>query len=107
MAILPDFCQDANIVKECIKFNFMENQENTIEDSKKSGIAKKEIIFLLVLGFLVGAVIKTEAAKRITIGFEDYKAKNFEQAYDFEKIQKELKEKFEAQSKQQDQQQNQ
>ena len=104
---MPDFCQDANIVKECIKFNFMENQENLVEPLKKHSFLKKELLFLLVLGFLVGAVIKTEAAKRITIGFEDYKAKNFEQAYDFEKIQKELKEKFEAQSKQQDQQQNQ
>lgn len=49
-----------------------------------------ELALFLILGFLVGAVIKTEAAKRITIGFGDYTAPTLKQSYDFVQIQKNL-----------------
>jgi hypothetical protein len=49
-----------------------------------------ELVLLLILGFLIGAVIKTEAAKRITIGFGDYAAATLKQGYDFVQIEKNL-----------------
>ena len=49
-----------------------------------------ELALFLILGFLLGVVIKTEAAKRITIGFNDSAIPSSKQAYDFAKTEKEL-----------------
>lgn len=49
-----------------------------------------ELTLFLVLGFLLGAVIKVEAIKRVTIGFNDYEAPALKQGYDFSQIQKDL-----------------
>ena len=65
------------------------------EQEKKSRFGKikwinMELAFFLILGFLLGIAIKTEAAKRVTVGFDDYKISSLKQGYDFGKIQKDL-----------------
>lgn len=49
-----------------------------------------EAILFLVLGILVGIAIKTEAVKKITMGFDDYKMKMESQDYDINKLQGDL-----------------
>jgi hypothetical protein len=48
---------------------------------------KMEMIFFLILGLLLGVALKTEAVKKITIGFDDYKISSMKQGYDFAKLQ--------------------
>ncbi len=83
----------------------MENQEPLLisEESKTSKNKNKrdwkvELALFLILGVLLGIVIKTEAVKRITIGYEDYKASLGKQNYGINEIQKELEEKANEES---------
>jgi cytochrome oxidase Cu insertion factor (SCO1/SenC/PrrC family) len=50
----------------------------------KFKITEKGINFLLIfiLGFLVGVALKSEAQKRVTIGFNDYLAPKYKQDID-------------------------
>ena len=48
-----------------------------------------ELALFLVLGILIGIALKTEAVKRITIGFDDYRMKFYAQNYNLNKIQDE------------------
>lgn len=73
----------------------MENQEPLLISeesvvSKEKKNPKTELIMFLILGFLLGIVIKTEAGKRITMGYEDYRITAPGQMYDISKIQKKL-----------------
>ena len=65
--------------------------ENEIERTSKR---RNEFIFemslFLVLGVLVGITIKTEAIKKITIGFNDYQLTKPAQSYDIAGIKKNL-----------------
>jgi hypothetical protein len=58
---------------------------------------KREMIFELalffVLGVLLGITIKTEAIKRVTIGFNDYQIASPAQKYDIENIKKDIEAK--------------
>lgn len=49
-----------------------------------------ELALFLILGILLGVALKTEAAKRITMGYNDYKMKIMSQDYNIEKIQKDV-----------------
>jgi hypothetical protein len=51
-----------------------------------------ELALFLILGFLVGAILKAESAKKLTMGFNDYQAPTLKQNYDFIQIQKNLEE---------------
>lgn len=66
--------------------------ESEIDRAKKR---KREVIFemalFLVLGILLGVTIKTEAVKKITIGFNDYQIEQGKVRYDIAKIESELK----------------
>ena len=73
----------------------MDNQSQDIPEKKLS--QKVEWILILILGFLLGVAIKTEATKRVTIGFSDYKVESLRQDYDISKIQNELIEKAKSQ----------
>ncbi len=55
--------------------------------AKKIKINEKTINFLLIfiLGFLVGVAVKTEAKKRITIGYGDYLVGSMRQGFDLTK----------------------
>jgi hypothetical protein len=46
-----------------------------------------EFVLLFVLGVLIGVAIKTEAVKRITIGFDDYQMESSKQDFDINKLQ--------------------
>ena len=64
-------------------------------------VAKKidfrfELALFLILGFLLGVVIKTEAVKRITIGFNDSLIPSAKQSYDFGKIEEQIAKESEA-----------
>lgn len=65
------------------------------EDIEKK--KKREVIFelalFLILGVLLGITIKTEAVKRITIGFNDYKIVDGQNGYNLEEIEKVLEQK--------------
>jgi len=64
--------------------------EKEVFDPKIKIDFRFELALFLILGFLLGVVIKTEATKRITIGFNDGLVPSVRQAYDFEKINEEL-----------------
>jgi hypothetical protein len=51
---------------------------------KKMNINEKSVnfILILILGFLVGVAVKTEAKKRITIGYNDYLVTEMKQDFD-------------------------
>lgn len=77
--------------------------ENEIERAKRK---RKEMIFefalFCILGILLGITIKTEAVKRITIGFNDYQIETEKQRYDISVMKKNLEQQaLEAQSAQQ------
>jgi len=71
-------------------------EENIPEETK----AKKrktdfyvELALFCILGLLIGIAIKTEADKRITIGYNDYKMKIMKQDYDINKLQVDIAQK--------------
>ncbi|MDI6777951.1 MAG: hypothetical protein QMD77_02065 [Patescibacteria group bacterium] len=55
--------------------------------SKRKIVSEKTVNFLLILilGFLVGVAVKTEAKKRITIGYGDYLVANMKHDFDLMK----------------------
>lgn len=87
-------------------FEFPENEENEEDLEKRK---KREVIFemvlFLVLGILLGITIKTEAVKRITIGFNDYKIINGQNAYNVSDMQNKLEQQAEVVQSQATQQQ--
>ncbi|MFA6383262.1 MAG: hypothetical protein WCX17_02465 [Parcubacteria group bacterium] len=76
-----------------------------IESGKKDFYV--ELVLFLILGALIGITVKTEANKRITIGYNDYKMKTGIQQYSINKLQADLlKKQSEAASNSQDSAQN-
>lgn len=69
------------------------------EDLEKK--RRREVIFelalFLVLGILLGITIKTEAVKRITIGFSDYKVISGKNSYNISEIKKNLDQQIQDQ----------
>ena len=59
---------------------------------KKKFFNEKTVNFLLILilGFLVGVAVKTEAKKRVTIGYGDYIVRNMKQDFDLLNPEEEL-----------------
>lgn len=58
-------------------------KESIAKFVKNIRINEKSINFLLIfiLGFLVGVAVKTEAKKRITIGYNDYQVSEMKQGF--------------------------
>lgn len=52
-----------------------------------------ELFLFFVLGTLIGITVKTEAAKRITMGYNDYQMEIGKQDYNINKIQTDLTQK--------------
>lgn len=82
--------------------NEMESLESEIESSevlekRKRREAIFEMALFLVLGILIGITIKTEAVKRITIGFNDYMIKSQQASYDVSALKNQLDQKMAAQ----------
>jgi hypothetical protein len=68
-----------------------------VDGGSNNGNAKRgkkdyyiELVLFLILGILLGVAIKTEAVKRVTIGFNDYKMKTMSQDFDINKLQKDM-----------------
>jgi hypothetical protein len=59
-----------------------------------------EAVLFLVLGILMGVAIKTEAAKKITIGFDDYRMAFYHQDFNLNQMQADLNKKAEEAQKQ-------
>lgn len=73
----------------------IKNIDDYINDPEENGKRVKrdyyiELALFLILGILLGVAIKTEAVKRVTIGYNDYKMKIMHQDYDIEKMQKDM-----------------
>jgi len=77
------------------------------ETDKKRSDVLFELVLVFVLGFLLGVTIKTEAAKRVTIGFNDYKVIQQKQAYDFDLIKAEAEAEQKAAQEEQNSQEQQ
>jgi len=69
----------------------LENVQSGQDLEKKK---KKDLIFELtlffILGLLIGITVKTEAVKRITIGFNDYQIPTKTQRYDVAELKRNL-----------------
>lgn len=57
-----------------------------------------ELGLFLILGILIGIAVKTEASKKVTIGFDDYKMKIKSQGYNINNLQLELNKKQQEQA---------
>lgn len=79
----------------------MEDQEkNDVQDAQieevieeKDALKKNyrtEVILILIIGLLLGVMIKAESLKKLSIGFSDYKVSGGTQGYDLAEIEKRL-----------------
>lgn len=73
--------------------------DEVLEMNRKKKDFKIEMALFFILGFLLGVTFKTEAVKRVTIGFEDYKITAAKDAYSASEIKKKLLEEAEQASK--------
>ncbi|MCK9379293.1 MAG: hypothetical protein M0P97_04095 [Candidatus Moranbacteria bacterium] len=83
----------------------MEMEKNDFSSEKKprkSSDRKVELALFLILGFLLGVMLKTEAVKKLTIGFNDYLVTAVANEIDINQIQKDAMAKQEAQKKEQE-----
>jgi hypothetical protein len=78
--------------------NLLESAQKQVSQEQKK---KRELLFemslFFILGILIGITLKTEAVKRITIGFNDYQLPKVAASYNIA----EIKNKLEAQTAQQ------
>jgi hypothetical protein len=74
----------------------MENDDNvkllaerseSIEKNKIKRDYYIELVLFLVLGILIGVAVKTEASRRITIGYNDYRMKIGASQYNINQLQ--------------------
>ena len=73
----------------------MDEDREKLEEAKENYEVKKidfrfELVLFLILGFLLGVVIKTEAVKRVTFGYNDKEVISLKQGYDFQKIKEDI-----------------
>lgn len=85
------------------EMNQAESSSEDVQDEKESGTKRKsdiafELVLIFILGFLLGVTVKTEAAKRVTIGFNDYKIQQVTQGYDFAAMREEQQKAQEQQT---------
>lgn len=85
-----------------------EEKKDNYEESKDEKPAKKgrvdfyvELVLFLVLGILMGVSLKTEATKKMTVGYNDYKMKIMKQDYNINQLQKDLLKKSQEEANQQ------
>ncbi|MFZ2226128.1 MAG: hypothetical protein WA064_01260 [Candidatus Moraniibacteriota bacterium] len=77
--------QEEEVMQE---MNDQEEEEAYEKKNKKEFLSRLVMIF--VLGFLIGIAFKTEALKKVTVGYNDYLVKTKSQDYDINQAQKEL-----------------
>src|SRR3989344_1880343 len=67
-----------------------------IEELKKKNFTINLALYL-IMGILLGVIVKTEAMKRVVVGFDDYKLAGIRRDYVINKLEKDLIEKAKAQ----------
>lgn len=72
-------------------------ESSEVLEKKKRREVVFEMALFLVLGILLGVTMKTEAVKRITIGFNDYQINKQVERYDVAALKKNLDEQLAAQ----------
>jgi len=77
--------------------NEMPTSNHSFLEKIKTRDFRVEIALIFILGVFLGISIKTEAVKKITIGFYDYKLKFATQAYDISAIEREIMEEVNQQ----------
>lgn len=78
--------------------NKIQDGEVVFEDEAQAETRKKkrrndlyiELVLFFILGILIGITLKTEALKRITIGYNDYQMEAKIQDYDINKLEADL-----------------
>lgn len=59
--------------------------EEEIEQKKRNDY-RFELALFFIFGLLLGITLKSEAVKRVTIGFDDYKIAKVRQGFDFQEL---------------------
>jgi hypothetical protein len=74
---------------------FDDDRDNDEDEPKKKGRSDFyiELALFLILGVLLGIAAKTEASKKITIGYNDYQMAIMKNDYNFNKMQADLADK--------------
>ena len=81
------FVQEAEIEKVTTEISVEDQHDSeNFERSKKIDMYV-EFVLIFILGILVGVAIKTEAVKRVTMGFDDYQMNIARQDFDINKLQ--------------------
>lgn len=86
------------------KTEVVEEEISFMVEPKRSKIKNDvvvELALFFILGFLLGITVKTEAVKKITIGFNDYKLAKSAQGYDVQGMQKAILKQAQDQQAQQ------
>lgn len=83
------------------KDNIRDAEVDEIEsgDEGKKKNYRTEVILILIIGLLLGVMLKAESLKRVSVGFSDYKVEGGAQGYDMDSIEKKMIEENNAQSK--------
>jgi len=87
---------EENKIKDA-EIESVENDEEREKNRKRVDFLI-EMALLLILGILIGIAVKTEANKRITIGFNDYKMKIPQNIYNINKMQIDVMDKMRAEA---------
>lgn len=77
-------------IKEAETEPIAESDQKKEAERRKKTDAYIEFGLIFILGLLIGIAIKTEAGKRITIGFDDYQMKLAKQDFNINKLQFEV-----------------
>ena len=77
----------------------VEKIEKIEEEKNKKMDVYIEFALIFILGILIGIAVKTEANKRVTIGFDDYQMKLAKQDFNINNLQFEVAKKNAADAK--------
>ena len=105
--------ESPEVINELTKNDFPETvaidelqSESVMDEEAIAKKTKKEfrsrLIMIFILGFLIGIAFKTEALKRVTIGYNDYLMKIKSQSYDINQMQIDLTKARETATQMQD-----
>lgn len=75
--------------------DFLENESESQNDQVSENAKRKkeytfELVLFFILGTLLGITFKSEAVKKITIGFNDYQVESNKPGYDVGRMEKAL-----------------
>jgi uncharacterized membrane protein YcjF (UPF0283 family) len=90
--------EEENELEMLVEIEDDEQQQPMENEMQRAGKKRRELIFELslffVLGILLGITIKTEAVKRVTMGYNDYQINKSAQRYDVGELKRVMQEKI-------------